>query len=247
MGISNDKKDTIGLGIYGETVKVTYGHSIRVAQKIIDLDDYFNKIGKNIEQREKENYYNKIKSRISEIRVLEGNNNINKYYHEEIQIEDGKLLFLMDLCNYNLIDYLKDNKGNDGFDIGEIYDLLNQLNNIFKIMSQRNINNGNIKLQNILVNFENNNVIFKLTGFEIIPELLKYTKLNLPDKICIYLPPEILKENNRFQITQKTDLWSIGVIIYYLFFREFPFKVQNSKDVLNEIQRTNKKRQILLN
>ena len=242
MGNSNDKKDKIGLGIYGETVKVTYGHSIRVAQKIIDLDDYFNKIGKNIQQREKENYYNKIKSRISEIRVLEGNKNINKYYHEEIQIEDGKLLFLMDLCNYNLIDYLKDNKGNDGFDIGEIYDLLNQLNNIFKIMSQRNINNGNIKLQNILVNFENNNVIFKLTGFEIIPELLKYTKLNLPDKICIYLPPEILKENNRFQINQKTDLWSLGVIIYYLFFREFPFKVQNSKDVLNEIQTTNKKK-----
>ena len=110
MGSTNDKKDAIGFGDYGEVVKVTYGHSIRVAQKIINLDDYFNKLGKNLEQREKESYHNKIKSRISQMKIFEGNNNINKYYCEEIQIEDGKLLFLMDLCNCNLMDYLKDNK-----------------------------------------------------------------------------------------------------------------------------------------
>jgi len=59
--------------------------------------------------------------------------------------------------------------------------------------------------------------IFKLTGFEIIPKLIKFTKKKNEKEICKYLPPEILENtDDDFELDQKTDLWSIGVIIYYL-------------------------------
>ena len=51
----------------------------------------------------------------------------------------------------------------------------------------------------------------------------------------MYLPPEILESNNTFVIEQKTDSWSLGVIIYYLCFKEFPYKGKTCKTVLEDI------------
>ena len=99
-------------------------------------------------------------------------------------------------------------------------------------------------MENILVNFDKNKYTFKLTGFEIIPELINLTKVYSPDKICMYLPPEILKENdkNTFALDQKSDLWSLGIIIYYLYFKEFPYKGDTCKSILDQINNNNKKK-----
>ena len=244
MGSSNtifdeSKAVRVGPGVYGEVKRATYlPKNVRAAIKIIDLDTYFNSIRMNNVQIN--NYIDNIKKRISEMKQLEGNNyqnvNFNKYF-EETDFQNNKLHFGMELCNCNLLTYLEDNKKDKGLDIGEIYDILNQLNNTFQIMSSQNIKiiHGNIKLENILVNFEENKKIFKLSGFEIIPELIKLTKNYKPNKICNYLPPEILRENN-FKMDQKTDLWSLGVIIYFLFFGEFPYKGETCQEVLREIR-----------
>ena len=201
MGSSNtifdeSKAVRVGPGIYGEVKRATYlPKNVRAAIKIIDLDTYFSSIRMNNVQIN--NYIDNIKKRISEMKQLEGNNyqnvNFNKYF-EETDFQNNKLHFGMELCNCNLLTYLEDNKKDKGLDIGEIYDILNQLNNTFQIMSSQNIKiiHGNIKLENILVNFEENKKIFKLSGFEIIPELIKLTKNYKPNKICNYLPPEIL-------------------------------------------------------
>ena len=37
-------------------------------------------------------------------------------------------------------------------------------------------------------------------------------------------------------------MWSLGVIIYYLFFREFPFKGQTCQEVLSSIKKNGKKK-----
>ena len=146
----------------------------------------------------------------------------------------------MELCNYNLIEYLdlKCPKESPGLDIGQIYDILVQLNNAFRILVSEHIKHGNIKLENILVNFERNKKEFKLSGLEIIPELIYLTKVYRQDRICKYLPPEILNENdnNNINIDQKTDLWSLGVVIYYLCFKEFPYKGVSFDKVLDEIE-----------
>ena len=250
MGSSNSifdesKSVRIGSGIYGEVKRATYTpKNVRAAIKIIDLDGYFNIIRQNNQQRN--NYIDSIKQRISEMKILEGNNyqnvNFNKYF-EETDLENNKLNFAMELCNCNLLQYFEDYKINKGLDIGEIYDILNQLNNTFQIMSSQNIKiiHGNLKLENILVNFEENKKIFKLTGFEIIPELVKLTKLYKQDNICKYLPPEILRSNN-FTMDQKNDIWSLGVIIYFLYFGEFPYKGETCMEVLRDIRTKTEKK-----
>ena len=89
----------------------------------------------------------------------------------------------MDLCYCNIIQFLKDKKPtNKGLDIGEIYDVFSQLNSVFNIIAYEKIKYGNFKLENILVNPDKNEYI--LSGFEIIPELVKYAKEQNPEKIC---------------------------------------------------------------
>ena len=162
-------------------------------------------------------------------------NNITKY-NKEIKTEGNSIFFTMELCNYNIIEHLKKIKPKGkGLDIGEIYEAFSQLNNAFEIMRQKIVNFGNIKLENILVNTKGDEFIFKLSGFEVVPELVEFAKEKNPELICQYLPPELLINNSAFKIEDSTDLWSIGVIIYYLFFREFPFQGKSCEDVLKEI------------
>jgi hypothetical protein len=89
----------------------------------------------------------------------------------------------MELCNYNIIEHLKKIKPKGkGLDIGEIYEAFSQLNNAFEIMRQKIVNFGNIKLENILVNTKGDEFIFKLSGFEIIPELVEFAKEKNPER-----------------------------------------------------------------
>ena len=221
------KEDIIGSGLFGivkrETDNQNKSNSIRVAQKVINIKKIDNKINHLQE------VIIKIKKRILMMNNLVKKNvqncNITKY-NDVISVNDDKLSFKMELCNCNILEYINENcpKEGSGLDIGQIYDILVQLNKAFHNLEFENINHGNLKLENILVNFDKNKYTFKLTGFEIIPELINLTKVDSPDKICMYLPPEILKENdkNTFALDQKSDLWSLGIIIYYLYFKEFP-------------------------
>ena len=241
------KEDIIGSGLFGivkrETDNQNKSNIIRVAQKVINIKEIDNKINHPQE------VIVKIKKRILMMNNLVKKNvqncNITKY-NDDISVNDDKLSFKMELCNCNILEYINENcpKEGSGLDIGQIYDILVQLNKAFHNLEFENINHGNLKLENILVNFDKNKYTFKLTGFEIIPELINLTKVDSPDKICMYLPPEILKENdkNTFALDQKSDLWSLGIIIYYLYFREFPYKGDTCKSILAQIDNNNKKK-----
>ena len=53
-------------------------------------------------------------------------------------------------------------------------------------------------------------------------------------KISI-IAPEILKykeENN-----EKNDLWSLGIIIYILYFKEYPYKGENKLKIIEQINK----------
>ena len=248
MAINNQKSsDIIGAGLFGEVKKEINFQSdktaYRVAKKTLNIKKVSDKINNKLNE-----YIKKTKERIIEISNLVkdnfGNCNITKYYDDPTDI-DGKISFKMQLCNYNLSQFLKENYPNKGLDIGEIYDILIQLNKAFHILGCSPINHGNIKLENILVNLEKDNkYTFKLSGLEIIPELINLTKIYRPDYICKYLPPEILKVDSKttFIVDQRVDAWSLGVIIYYLLFKEFPFKGQTCQAVLTEINKNQRKR-----
>ena len=48
-----------------------------------------------------------------------------------------------------------------------------------------------------------------------------------------YLPPETFQENNKNSI--KIDMWALGVILYILYFKKFPYDGKNSTEIKNKI------------
>ena len=149
---------------------------------------------------------------------------LNKY-------EDNDNYYItIEKCDKNLFDYVNE-KGKLNLD--EIKNIIFQLNNAFKLLSDLNIMHLMIKPSNILIKYKNkynsgNNYTIKLSDFE------NFKLSNYSGKISTtntqgFMSPEIknlLNNNNNKNIEEKLkynskyDLWSIGVLIYYLYFNE---------------------------
>ena len=145
----------------------------------------------------------------------------------------------MELCDDNLYNILKKKEG--GFSIEEIREIILQLNKTFKIMNENNIIHRDLKLENILVKYinkEKTKYIVKLADYGISRKLKNLTnKLTNIGTICT-MAPEILK-NEKYN--DKCDLWSLGVIIYLLFFKNYPVHGQTEMALLNNIKLFEKK------
>ena len=139
----------------------------------------------------------------------------------------------MELCNENLATMIT-NK-NKIFTISEIKEILNQLNNSFKIMNENKMAHRDLKPQNILVKYKNENdkneFIIKLSDYGEASILTMTRKVFSSNAGTLdFMAPEIL---NREPYDLKCDLWSLGVIIYILYFRIHPenlkYHIQKSK------------------
>ena len=160
----------------------------------------------------------KCKNSVEFIELLESQNNYN---------------VVMELCDADLQIYLM--KKNHGFPKEEIRKIFLQLNNVFKIMYSQNIMHRDLKLKNIMIKFTNDEKTeyeVKLSdyGFSkaLDENLITTTHLGTPATMA----PEVLSNNN---YSLKADLWSIGVLLYQLFFNELPYLAVNEKKLLEKI------------
>ena len=115
----------------------------------------------------------------------------------------------------------------------EIYDILTQLNNTFRIMAKYNLIHRDIKLENILVKYIDGKYIYKLTGYEMSKQILNLVE-KYHGKIGAYkyMAPELLRGE---PFNQECDLWSLGICIYLLCFQDYPFNGNTETQVLNDI------------
>ena len=136
---------------------------------------------------------------------------------------------VMEKCDNDLCsDYIK---RRDNFNL--IKNILYQINNTFKIMVKNNIIHGDIKLENILIKKrENNEIVYKLTDYAGKKEFLDLAQNLLDRGRPEYTAPEILKG---YKLDVKSDLWSLGVLIYSLYFRETPYKGNDNERVFTDI------------
>ena len=145
----------------------------------------------------------------STIKIIQFINNKTNYY------------FVMEYCDSNLREYFQNNKFEKGLDVNAIRDIFNKLNKALVVMNNNNIFHGDIKPEHILISEKDeNNIEFKFTDFFNFNSIIK--------KYSIYTAPEIqnsTKENNSFDI--KSDLWSIGLILYELYFGKIPFEMED--------------------
>ena len=128
------------------------------------------------------------------------------------------------LCN--LEKYLKVRK--DNLSIEEIRKILIELNKDLKRISEKNIIFTDLKPENILINLEKiNKITIKLSNYDSSKFINnnQISKLNV-DLNTLTVAPEIINSNKSYS---KSDIWSLGIIIYYMLFKEYPFNINEIK------------------
>ena len=91
-----------------------------------------------------------LKREVDIMKKMENENSIN--FKEYIESNDYYYI-VMDYCEYNLEEFLKQ-KREKPFSINEVREVLNQLNNTFKLMIKEKIIHRDLKPSNILISLD---------------------------------------------------------------------------------------------
>ena len=143
---------------------------------------------------------------------------------------------ILELCYISLEDYIKMRK--EPLSIEEIKEVLLELNECLKEMKNKNIIHRNLKPSNILLSLNKlkiNKICFKISDFGL-SKLIEGSKMNKMslNGIPITMAPEILKGEENL-ISYKSDIWSLGIIIYYMLFKEYPYN-GNEYQIIQQIE-----------
>ena len=240
-----DNLVVIGNGAYGVVYK---GREIETnelrAIKVIQFDKVKESIlltETEVETTDPQIKFNEtINEYEKECEIMKDCSNINSVKFYTNFKDENSIAIIMELCESNLLQLLL-KKGTEGFSIKEIYEILNQLNNAFQTMKEKKIIHRDLKLENILMKYEDKNkFIIKLADYGTSKRLDSLSKnyCNTTVGTLVYMSPEILK---REKYNYKCDLWSLGVIIYRLKFVKSPFSGQSETALISNINNFNNK------
>ena len=170
----------IGNGAFGIVYK---GIEIKTKElraiKVIQLDKLKESIltyGDDNEDPEKK-FNECIEGFIKECENMKICSNINSVKYYEYFKTNKNFVIIMELCDENLSQLLL-RKNKEGFNDKEIYEIMNQLNNAFKIMKENKIIHRDLKLENILIKYkENNKYIIKLADYGSSKRLVSLSKI----------------------------------------------------------------------
>ena len=228
-----DIKNKIGEGGFGGvySAKLKRNNKKR-AIKLISIqkikDQALSKKLKKLNEDDMKPYIEGFYNEIENMQIMEGqkdNENTVKFY--EFFHTQNEFVIVMELCDDNLLHYFSER---ETFNCSEILDILTQLNNTFKVMVEKKIVHRDLKLENILIKkSDKGKIIYKLTDYGISKQLLNLTKLTTKAGSLKFMAPEVEKED---KYNQECDLWSLGVIIHVLCFRNYPI-VEDNKVTLN--------------
>ena len=211
----------IGSGTFGDVFsgkdKIT-GQNLaikRVKKSILyQYGDYLiNAFWKELDSMRKCNCENSVKL----IKYFETRNNYN---------------IVMELCDSDLLNF---SMNRNPFSVDEVRETFIQLNKVFKIMNKNNIVHRDLKLGNILIKYTDsskNKFIPKLSDYGFSKDLnnSNYTATHLGTPAT--MAPEIMMNQ---PYNDKSDLWSIGVMMYQLHYKEIPYPGFNEKAILDKI------------
>ena len=230
----------IAKGSYGEVYKAKMKKTGELrAIKFINKESFKENLRNEYNSNDIEEAFNEFQNRLlNEIKCMEicskNNTNINSIKYYEYYNTKESLIIVMELCDTSLQILLNERK--NGFTVQEIRNILIQLNNTFEIMKNNKIIHRDLKLANILIKYEDNDdkrkFIVKLTDYGISKQFSNISKYYTHAGTLLTMAPEILKEE---EYNSKCDLWSLGIIIYQLFFKEYPFNSNTEFALLKKI------------
>ena len=155
------------------------------------------------------------------MKVMQKDNKYSVKYLDSIE-ENYYYYIIMEYCDTTLAKKIKEE---NGLKLNTIQMILRQLNINLKKLNELNIIHKDIKPENILIKYKDKkNILFdiKLNDYGLSKELSKtYSTEIRGDKR--YIAPE----GKNYKLNNKSDLWSIGIMIYEMYFNKSPFKNNN--------------------
>lgn len=213
------RQNWLGKGNFAEVYRGKDTHTnTEVAIKKINKRELFG------EDDDRDDYYRKaFEKEITILKLIKC-----KYSIELIDTfeEEEYTYLILELCDTDLNRYFRNR--NTPFTVDEVRKIMNQLNQVLYIMYTNKIMHRDLKTENILIKYTNaskSEFDIKLAdyGFSTIAKNnIAYTEVGTP----LAMAPEVL---NGQEYTNKADLWSVGVIIYYLVFKKYPFMGRNKQ------------------
>ena len=180
---------------------------------------------------------NKFERELEMMKKCYCDNSVEIYGHFDLE---KYFIIVMELCDDTLFKELTKTK--NGFTPKKIKEILLQLNNVFKLMNKNNIAHRDIKLHNILVKYLNKEKTeFKvlLSDYGVSNQLNSMTQeFTTHAGTRLTMAPEILEGK---EYNTKCDLWSLGVIIYQLCTKKFPFEGEFDNVILMKINKDRQK------
>ena len=158
---------------------------------------------------------------------------MNKLKHKNIitlydTIYTEKYVFLvLELCDTDLNNYIQNNVINEQ----DTKFIIRQIIEAIKYIMDNNIVHRDLKPHNILINKSTKEI--KICDFGFAKE---FKDTLLTDTVCgspLYMAPELL-QNQKYNI--KSDIWSLGIIMYEIVMKNHPFKSSNITDLIHRIQ-----------
>jgi len=181
---------------------------------------------------------NTLLNEIKIIKELKSENSVSLI--DSIETNDSYYLVL-ELCLISLDQYIK--KRGNPLSIEEIKEILINLNESFKEMKNKNIIHRDLKPSNILLSISKSKIdkmCFKISDFGL-SKLFEENEMSLISSTgtSLTMAPEVLKGENDL-IGYKSDIWSLGIIIYYMLFKEYPYNGNTEIQINQEINKKNK-------
>ena len=152
-------------------------------------------------------------------------NSVKLYFNFE---EEKDYVLIFELCDTDLSQLLDEKKR---FSSSEILSIMKDLNNAFKYMYNNSLLHRNIKPENILIKYTDSSktkFIPKIYGYGFSRELENgkaSTEVGTPR----FMAPEVIIGENDYD--NKSDLYSIGVMMYYLYFGSYPFEIPKGRGI----------------
>ena len=213
LGKYKYEEKIIGKGGFGRVFKGIDENNNQIAIKQIDLED-----GKRQE------IISLIKNEINIMKIMQKDNKYSVKYIDSIE-KNCYFYIIMEYCDNTLEKKIKEEKG---LKMNIIQNILKQLNKNLKKLNELKIIHKDIKPENILIKYKdiNKNLFdIKLNDYGLSKRLSKkYDSEFSGDKR--YIAPEA----DNYKINNKSDLWSIGIMIYEMYFNKLPFK-NNKLDI----------------
>ena len=238
IGNKKKEKGTFSRVFKVKDIKTNEIKAIKMINKT-ELKQNIKEIYTNDENAQDMEFHKWINDFYDEVSIMEyfnENENSIKYY--DIFHDKDDFCFITEFYDDDLISFMNKKKKLNKI---EIFKIVFQLNNIFKAMQEKGkeIIHRNIKPQNILIkyqNWKNSEYCVKLAGYKASDRFYALKKQNKNNnnnnkEINLTMAPEIIKGEN---FSSKSDLWSLGIIIYFLVFNQYPY-LGNEAEILDQI------------